>query len=160
MFYFLGIILDKDFDKGYLMPNYVLCKSAGSSKARSGLFVRQYNPERPGGTGMNKVLVKHPYGNESLIEYMSGFRTRNRDGERKFYPKGWLCYFHCNVYGEATGHIILIKHVPEKGRDDKGGFIATQETGPPSVYERLLKDPEAVELETSRIKRKFKEWKL
>lgn len=160
MFYFLGIVLDADWNAGWIYPTYVLCKSQGTATTRSGLRVYKQDPLHQKDCAAYKVIVQHPYGNDKLIEYLSAYRTRDhfqnykkvqKKNRKKFYPHGYLCYFTCNVYGEPLGRAILIKHIPESGR--KSGFVALEDEEIPLLSQRLALDNEAVVLPT--VKPKF-----
>lgn len=124
MFYYLGIIKDRDARAGNYIPSYILCKRNRKSEARSGWMVVKTNNVY---ADLPKVLVTDVSGNEAMIDFLSRYRTRDHmigskfKSTEKYYPEGVLCWFECDIYGQGTGNVLYIKHVPEKyGRADDG----------------------------------------
>ena len=59
-----------------------------------------------------KILFTETTGHEDMIAFMSSYQCQD---EKKvhYYPKGFLCWYGCNQYGEMNGFIQPIKRVPE-----------------------------------------------
>ena len=51
-------------------------------------------------------------GHEDMINFMSSYQCQDKKGKH-YHPKGMLCWFECNSYGEPTGIVQPIKKVPE-----------------------------------------------
>lgn len=80
---------------------------------------------------MPKVLVTSLIGNEAMIDFLCSYRTRDHmhgdkrykhEDTKKYYPRGALCWFECNQYGEPLGTVIFIEKVPrsKRGKTDSG----------------------------------------
>ncbi len=130
MFYFLGIVADEDYQKGIILPSYILCQSHGTSENRSGWRVIKQNADNPL-TGMNKALVKTPVGHQPMIDFLTDYRTRDHmhgskkyshEETKKYYPKGAMFWFACNEYGEPGNHAVFITTVPAKKSGPDEGF--------------------------------------
>jgi len=135
MYHFLGIIAEEDFQKGIMIPSYILCQSHGTSEKRSGWRVIKQNPDN-NLTSMNKVLVKTLTGNNDMVDFLCGYRTRDHmhgdkhykhEQTKKYYPKGALCWFECNQYGEPGQFAIFITKVPVKHGKTDSGFTRLKE---------------------------------
>ena len=48
-----------------------------------------------------------------MLEYLSDYRTQDRLRGVHYYPKGALCWFETNQYGDPLGSVYLIKFVPD-----------------------------------------------
>lgn len=59
-----------------------------------------------------KVLVTEITGHEEMIQFMSSYQKVDENGKH-FHPRGALCWFACNRYGDPTGEVYVIKRVPE-----------------------------------------------
>lgn len=132
--YFLAIVADEDVKNGNFVPSYVLCKSCGTSQNRSPWRVYREDLAR----NVPRVLVRSMNGKEQMIDFLSQYRTRDHMHglkrydhllTKKYHPKGALCWFECNEYGEQTGPAVFIKRVPDErivGND--GGFQRLKKT--------------------------------
>ena len=121
MYYFLAIVKDKDLLKGNIVPSYILCKVKDPSPGYAPW--RVYRPDNGYIVALQKVLVTSLLGHDEMIDFLSKYRTRdkapNRRGRRsrasyKFYPKGALFWFPCDIYGVQNGPALFIKRVPDK----------------------------------------------
>ena len=161
--YFLAIVAKDDLLRGNITPSYTLCKSRGSSDKRSPWRVYRANIE----SNAPKVLVKWPFGNALMIDFLSSYRTRDHmhnakrykyDNTKKYYPEGALFWFECNDYGEVIGPAVFVKYVPEKGVHKlDGGKRRLEESlqQTPSVRQLFSNDPFAVPLICSGVKPKL-----
>lgn len=70
------------------------------------------------------------YGHQDLIDYLSIYCTRDKAGGRKYFPRGALCWFECNRYGEPLGSVYYIKQVPDTSMYfvTKTGHVFAQNT--------------------------------
>ena len=71
------------------------------------------------------------YGHEDMINYLSTYRTQDKMRGVHYYPKGALCWFETNQYGDPIGSVYFIKSVP----DQKLLNLSKKERG----YQQLLK---------------------
>ena len=62
---------------------------------------------------MPKVLVTSIYGHDDMLDYLSDYRTQDKLRGVHYYPKGILCWFETNQYGDPTGSVYLIKRIPD-----------------------------------------------
>lgn len=114
--YFLGVITDEDMFNGIYTPTYALHKALKSNRSVP-LRVKKGQIKR-------KQLLIFPTmtNNEQYVQYFSRIRTRNvlyekdkrKANDLKNTITGWLCWFSCDRHGQATGHVLLIKHIPQK----------------------------------------------
>lgn len=129
MYYFLALVKDKDLLKGNIVPSYILCKVSNPSQNYAPW--RVYRPDNGQIVALKKVLVTSLVGHEEMVDFLSRYRTRdkapNRRGKRsrasyKFYPKGALFWFPCDIYGVQKGPALFIKRVPDKSikQSDQG----------------------------------------
>ena len=103
--------MQEDVVKGTFWPAFVLCKSYTTSEKRSGYQIIQIvdgvqtksNP---------RVLFTETTGHEDLIGFMSSYQRMDKN-HKHYHPKGYLCWYGCNQYGEMNGYIQPIKRVPE-----------------------------------------------
>ena len=164
MFHFLGIIAEDDFQQGIMIPSYILCQSHGTSENRSGWRVIKQTPNNAM-LGMNKVLVKTLTGNDDMIDFLSNYRTRDHmhgdshykhEQTKKYYPKGALCWFECNKYGEPGQLAIFITKVPVKQNQHKtdSGFQRMKQSKEKTPkIKTILSDNELMEMnEFSNVK--------
>lgn len=122
MWYFLGLVTEKNLVRGNIVPDYFL-----SSFATTNVNYAPYRVVRRGRgrETMPRVLTTALSGreNDMMIDFMSNYRTKiNHHSYKKFYPKGALFWFECDMRGNYNGSAVFIKHVPvSKGRlnDDK-----------------------------------------
>lgn len=156
MFYYLGIVLDEDWESGWIFPTYVLCKNPRSKEELS-FAIREQDPEDiRQQKNLRKILVTEPYGNENAVEYMSHTRVSNvKDRKsRTLLPKGYLCYFPCDIHGtpDQRSFAIVIHHVPVKRRYKTA--IVTQEDNR-ILSERISTDPRCFCWDTGNAKPHF-----
>ena len=59
-----------------------------------------------------KVLFTETIGHEDMINFMSSYQCQDKKGKH-YHPKGFLCWYGCNKYGEMNGFVQPIKRVPE-----------------------------------------------
>lgn len=96
---------------GSFWPAYVLCKSYSTSEKRSGYRIIKIvdgNQLRPN----PRVLFTETLGHEDMINFMSSYQCMDKKGKH-YHPRGYLCWYGCNKYGEMNGYIQPIKRVPE-----------------------------------------------
>ena len=111
MYYFIAIVLDADILNGSFSPAYVLCKSYTTNEKRSGWRIISQVDGRP--TSMlPRVLVTETIGHQDMVDFMSSYQKKGADGKH-FHPRGALCWFSCNRYGDPTGETVFIKRVPD-----------------------------------------------
>jgi len=48
-----------------------------------------------------------------MIDYLSDYRTQDTFKGKHYYPKGALCWFECDQYGDLTGSAYVIKQIPD-----------------------------------------------
>jgi hypothetical protein len=48
-----------------------------------------------------------------MIDYLSDYRTQDKLKGKHYYPKGALCWFSCDQYGDFTGSVYVIKLIPD-----------------------------------------------
>lgn len=107
----------------------MLCVSNTASSKRSGWrVIKQMN----GNTKFNlpKVLVTSIYGHDDMLDYLSDYRTQDKMRGIHYYPKGALCWFETNQYGDPTGSVYIARHIP----DESQWNIPKRQRG----YKRLL----------------------
>lgn len=168
MYYFLGIVAQDDIVKGNFSPSYILYKSKGTSVNRSSWRVMRQNLDNK--IGMSKVLTTSLTGNDIMIDFLCSYRTRDHmhgdknyshEETKKYYPKGALCWFECDVYGNPTGKAIYIKKVPVDKLISKSdqGFTMLKENLAyiPPIKTVLAREPTHINNEWSDVKFKIKE---
>lgn len=111
MYYFLGIVLQEHITDGSFWPSYVLCQSRLTSEARTGMRVIKQFDGKPS-KNLPKILVTEPYGHEALLDFLSVYQTQDKFGGVHYHPKGALCWFSCNKYGDPLGQVIYARKVP------------------------------------------------
>lgn len=47
-----------------------------------------------------------------MIGFMSSYQCQDKKGKH-YHPRGYLCWYGCNQYGEMNGFVQPIKKVPE-----------------------------------------------
>ena len=112
MYYSLAIVSERDIKNGSFYPSYILCKSNTTSDKRSGWRV----VKQSGGIShfnLSKVLVTSMFGHEDMLDYLSDYRTQDKMHGVHYYPKGALCWFETNQYGDPTGSVYVIRQVPD-----------------------------------------------
>ena len=173
MYYYLGLILDKDIKIGNFSPSFVLCKQNKQSETRAPW--RMVRPDGAQGK-MPKLLVTSFNGHEDMIDFMSAYRTRDKmykkgRGKRskammKYYPKGALFWFPCDIYGIQKDAALFIKRVPDKKHTGNTNFFK-QDQGftrlkqawayRPSIKEILSHEPAHLDMPYSNIKPKLRQ---
>lgn len=78
-----------------------------------------------------KVLVTSIHGHEEMLDYLSDYRTQDTFHGVHYYPKGLLCWFETNRYGDPIGSVYIAREIP----DLKLLELPKSERG----YKRLLK---------------------
>ena len=53
------------------------------------------------------------YGHDDMIDYLSDYRTQDKMRGVHYYPKGALCWFETNQYGDPTGSVYLVRFIPD-----------------------------------------------
>lgn len=48
-----------------------------------------------------------------MIDYLSDYRTQDKMRGIHYYPKGLLCWFETNQYGDPTGSVYVVKSIPD-----------------------------------------------
>lgn len=67
-----------------------------------------------------------------MINYLSDYRTQDKMRGVHYYPKGLLCWFETNQYGDPTGSVYVVKSVPDTALLE----MPRKQRG----YQRMLKD--------------------
>lgn len=166
--FFLAIVSHEDLLAGNIEPSYTLCWSQGNSPNRSSWRVYRANASF---TNIRKVLVKHPSGNEAMIDFLSHYRTRDymhtkkskraHQRSKKYYPEGALFWFECNEYGEKTGAAIFVKRIPDPSistSDDGLRRLIEYQSQRIHLNDLFCRDPFAVPLKYSSIKPRLFQW--
>ena len=96
---------------GTFWPAYVLCKSYTTSEKRSGYTIVKIEEGVQLKTNP-RVLFTETTGHEDMINFMSSYQKVDNKGKH-YHPRGYLCWYGCNSYGEMNGYIQPIKRVPE-----------------------------------------------
>ncbi len=73
-------------------------------------MVRQYKKTK---FNLSKLLVTYLYGHEDMLDYFSDFRTQDKMGGIHYYPKGALCWFETNQYGDLLNSVYLVRLIPD-----------------------------------------------
>lgn len=60
-----------------------------------------------------KVLVTSMFGHEDMLDYLSTYRTQDKFHGPHYYPKGALCWFETNQYGDPNGTIYYVRKIPD-----------------------------------------------
>lgn len=144
--------------EGTFWPAFVLCQSYTTSEKRSGYKIVQIvdglqvasNP---------KVLFTETLGHEDMIGFMSSYQRIDSNGKH-YHPRGMLCWYGCNQYGEMNGFVQPIKKVPEfiwifnfkaKGYQK----LKRDRAIVPKLNEVLAKEPRGSPFDKSNIKPKL-----
>lgn len=151
MYFFLGISLQKEVVKGTFWPSFVLCKSYTTSATRSGYKIVRIEEGIPL-VSNPKILFTETTGHEDMVNFMSSYQVVDRKGKH-YHPRGQLCWYGCNQYGEMNGFVQPIKQVPEYvyifDFKNKGYQRLKKERAMiPKLNEVLARDPRASPLET------------
>ena len=153
MYFFLAISLQKDVVKGTFWPSYVLCRAYTTSAKRSGYrIIKIFDGVQQ--RNIPRLLFTEIYGHEDLINFMSSYQCQDENGKH-YHPRGYLCWYECNKYGEPTGKVIPIKKVPEYiwiYAFSERGFqrLKKERKKKMKLKEILSKEPRASPLETDK----------
>lgn len=158
--YYLGIVLKKDMNDGYINAEYVLCKCKSKSNNRTGLRVFRYGSSLF--KNAKKVIVPTIDSHPELIDFLSNYRTRDimhttgkkHDLSKKYAPEGALFWFECNEYGEDLGNKIFIKRIPDKSvgkKNDDGKERLEEWYEQEFLFKDLLKDDESFVLINKKV---------
>ena len=60
-----------------------------------------------------KVLVTSIFGHDDMLDYLSDYRTQDKMRGVHYYPKGALCWFECNQYGDPIGTVYIARKIPD-----------------------------------------------
>lgn len=149
MYYFLGLVTDRDMKIGNIRPSYVLSSFETTSIKRAPWRVVKIGQMYE---TMPRVLVTSLIGNQLVIDFMSYWRAlvpRKRGSpfkskHRRIYIHGALFFFECDRRGNRTGKAVFIKRVPDReGRDQEDNlkrYIAAS-LYTPSLKELFSREP-------------------
>ena len=112
MYWYLALVLDANIRDGTFWPAFILCKSWTTNERRSGWRIIAQNDGVPT-SNLPKVLVTEILGHEDMIQFMSSYQKTDTKTGKHYHPRGALCWFSCNRYGDPTGNVVFIKRVPE-----------------------------------------------
>lgn len=73
-------------------------------------MVRLYGKKK---FNLPKVLVTSIYGHDDMLDYFSDFRTQDKMRSVHYYPKGALCWFETNQYGDPIGSVYFVRKIPD-----------------------------------------------
>ena len=154
----MAITLTADVVNGSFWPSYVLCQSYTTSEKRSGYQIVKQLDGIPA-KKLPRVLVTETTGHEDMINFMSSYQCQDKKGKH-YHPKGMLCWYKCNSYGEPIGIVQPIKRVPEYvwifDFKNKGYQKLKQDRAyVPSYKELLTKDKNILSFDSSNIKPKL-----
>lgn len=136
----------------------MLCKSYTTSEKRSGYKIIRIE-EGVQLKSNPRILFTETTGHEDMINFMSSYQAQ--DKKRKHYhPRGYLCWYGCNQYGEMNGFVQPIKKVPEYvwifDFSNKGYQRLKKERAMiPKINEVLAKEPRGSPLNESGVKIKL-----
>lgn len=95
---------------GSFIPSWILCHANTTSDKRSGWrMVKQFGKKK---FNLSKVLVTSIYGHNDMIDYFSDFRTQDKLHGVHYYPRGALCWFETNQYGDFLGPVYYVRKIP------------------------------------------------
>ena len=52
------------------------------------------------------------YGHDDLLDYFSDFRTQDKMHGTHYYPRGALCWFETDQYGDLLGSVYFARRIP------------------------------------------------
>lgn len=155
IYFFLAISLQKDVISGMFWPAYVLCKTYTTSEKRSGYKIVKIEDGVQLKTNP-RLLFTETLGHEDMINFMSSYQCQDKKGKH-YHPKGYLCWYGCNQYGEMNGFVQPIKRVPEYVWifDFKNkGFqrLKREQSIIPRLNEVISREPRGSPFETANVK--------
>lgn len=112
MYWLLALVLDANIRDGTWWPAFILCQSWTTNEKRSGWRIIAQKDGVPT-SNLPKVLVTEITGHEDMIQFMSSYQKTDPKTKKHYHPKGALCWFSCNQYGDPMGEVVFIKRVPE-----------------------------------------------
>ena len=74
-------------------------------------MIKQFGGTSP--FNLSKVLVTSIYGHDDMLDYLSDYRTQDKMRGVHYYPKGALCWFETNQYGDPTGSLYIARMIPD-----------------------------------------------
>ena len=124
-------------------------------------MVKQFGKKK---FNLSKVLVTSMYGHDDMLDYFSDFRTQDKMHGTHYYPRGALCWFETDQYGDLLGSVYYARTIPvmamlELPMKERGfrRLKAQREKGK-TLKEILVKEkPDNSVLET--IKPKLHKWR-
>ena len=95
-------------------------------------------------------------GHEDMINFMSSYQRQDKRG-RHYHPRGMLCWYGCNDYGEMNGYIVPIKQVPDfiwifKFNDRGFQKLKREQSKKIALPELFTRDPRASPYDATNIK--------
>lgn len=153
MYYYLGIVLDKDWESGWIFPTYVL----GMHPRKKNVIAmrKQDREDYQKNRQIEKILFAKPFGkdNDYYVDFMSQPWIQS---DEKFIPEGYLCYFACDHYGKNLkyGEAVVVKHVPvnKKRRREKESL---PEKESPIFSKLFTEEPLCIAMEPGFVKPRF-----
>ena len=124
-------------------------------------MVRQF---RKNNSALSVVLVTSIYGHKDMLDYFSDFRTQDKAHGKHYYPRGALCWFEANQYGDPTGSVYFERKIPDEKMLElpmtERGFrrLKAQKASAKNFKHVLLKEKYDTE-EKETIKPKLHKWK-
>ena len=157
-YFFIAIVVQADVVAGCFWPSYVLCQNYTTSEKRSGYQIVKQLDGIPA-KRLPRVLVTETTGHEDMINFMSSYQCQDKKGKH-YHPRGMLCWFECDSYGDPVGLVIPIKKVPEYVwiYDFKNkGFqrLKRERSRVPPLNEVLTRDKTVLSLDSTKIKAKL-----
>ena len=74
-------------------------------------MIKQFGGTSP--FNLPKVLVTSIYGHDDMLDYLSDYRTQDKMRGVHYYPKGALCWFETNQYGDPIGSLYIARMIPD-----------------------------------------------
>ena len=73
-------------------------------------MVKQFRKSK---SNLPALLVTSIYGHEDMLDYFSDFRTQDKCHGKHYYPKGALCWFETDQYGDPIGSVYFARRIPD-----------------------------------------------
>lgn len=136
----------------------MLCRSYTTSDKRSGYQIIKIENGIPLKNNP-KILFTETLGHEDMISFMSSYQCQDKKGKH-YHPRGFLCWYGCNQYGEWNGFVQPIKKVPEYvwifDFENKGfQKLKKDRAKKPTLSEVIAKDPNGFPYDISNVKLKL-----